>query len=89
MAKEKNPGATDKELKIAADKLRDSAEGMARANLSNRFAFSGSKFKSKFLEKRKELKKIVMNKKELVKIINEIVKKQVQKEINKILISNL
>ena len=52
MAKEKNPGATESEIKRAADKLLPEAEEMARAKFANSYEFSGSKFNTEFLMER-------------------------------------
>ena len=56
MAKDRNPGATEAEIKKASDKLLDAAEEMARAKFANSYEFSGSKFKTEFLMDRNRAK---------------------------------
>ena len=56
MARDRNPGATEAEIKKASDKLLDTAEEMARAKFANSYEFSGSKFKSEFLMDRNRAK---------------------------------
>tara|TARA_A100001201_G_scaffold9753_1_gene14205 strand:- start:9728 stop:16852 length:7125 start_codon:yes stop_codon:yes gene_type:complete len=56
MYKEKNPAATEAEIKRGASELLPVTEEMARAEISNSYEFSGSKFKTEFLMDRNRTK---------------------------------